>query len=288
MVRDPLINQCLRGGLWIDGLRNCRNKQNELIYWKYSADDIIDADDDAYGLCLESRVQCAAVSTYFDPISDPPHQNSTRLDPCKKMAASQGHSPLPASTPPTTRPDEYSCWPHSLESTKLPLRSSIPVASTTDSGFGGREMVWTGTRTAGRRVVVVGNGVRTRFWCGGRGLQIIILFEITYFNENLLLGFAYRSVKNDGLWVVKYGRWVVRSGMLSWSIGQHTPGMNNRLKHNESRRPERSSSRLGHTLRSSQWPGRPFGVTHRFSPSFPSTSSILAANKDKWKNITKG
>lgn len=33
------------------------------------------------GLCRESRVQCAAVNTYFEPMSDPPHQNSTRLSP---------------------------------------------------------------------------------------------------------------------------------------------------------------------------------------------------------------
>lgn len=63
----------------------------------------------------------------------------------------------------------------------------------------------------------------------------------------------------------------------SSSIGQHTPGMNKRLKQSESRRPERLSSKLGQTLRSSHLPGVPNGVIQRFSPSFPSISSILAA-----------
>lgn len=57
-----------------------------------------------HGLCRESLVQCAAVKTYFFPINDPPHQNSTRLSPCKKIAANHGHSPDSASKPPTTRP----------------------------------------------------------------------------------------------------------------------------------------------------------------------------------------
>lgn len=61
----------------------------------------------ANGRCLESLVQCAAVNTcekvlvsylhgkhsgkeftYLDPINDPPHQNSVRFGPCKKIAAS--------------------------------------------------------------------------------------------------------------------------------------------------------------------------------------------------------
>ncbi|KAI9581191.1 hypothetical protein GQX74_013778 [Glossina fuscipes] len=50
---------------------------------------------------------------YFDPIREPPHQNSVRLEPCRKIAAIQGHCPLGASMPPTTRPAEYSCWPQS-------------------------------------------------------------------------------------------------------------------------------------------------------------------------------
>lgn len=41
---------------------------------------------------------------YFEPMSDPPHQNSTLLSPCRKIAANHGHSPLSASVPPTTRP----------------------------------------------------------------------------------------------------------------------------------------------------------------------------------------
>jgi len=89
----------------------------------------------------------------FLPIKDPPHQNSVLLGPCRKIAASQGHSPLCASTPPTIRPDEYSCWPQSFGSTKLPSSSSDAGFET---AFGGDcvivETVKTGTK--GRRVVV--------------------------------------------------------------------------------------------------------------------------------------
>lgn len=53
--------------------------------------------------------------------------------------------------------------------------------------------------------------------------------------------------------------------------------MNKRLKHSESRKPERLSSKLGQTLKSSHRPGVPNGVMQRFSPSFPSISSIFAA-----------
>lgn len=192
-------------------------------------------------------MQWAAVKTYLAPINEPPHQNSTRLEPWRNMAASQGHSPLPASTPPTTRPDDTSCWPHSFESMTLPLSSSIALIEAPPTGLGGREMVCTGTKTAGRRVVVgVGTGVRTRF--DGR---------------------VGRCVKNAG-------RCVVYDGTESTSSGQQTPGMNSRLKQSESRKLERSSKRLGHTLRSSHRPAVPLGVMHRFSPSLPSRSSIFA------------
>uniref|UniRef100_A0A1A9Z882 Uncharacterized protein n=1 Tax=Glossina pallidipes TaxID=7398 RepID=A0A1A9Z882_GLOPL len=62
---------------------------------------------------------------YLEPIREPPHQNSVRLEPCKKIAAIQGHCPLGASTPPTIRPAEYSCWPQSSGS----IMFSLPFES---------------------------------------------------------------------------------------------------------------------------------------------------------------
>lgn len=139
-----------------------------------------------YGRWRESLVQCAAVKTYFLPINEPPHQNSTRLSPCKKIAAIHGHSPDSASRPPTTRPAQQrkdqnfhltqrllkyrhffetsgkhfeiipvviSCWPHWPSSMKLPVTSFNVLAGS--NGFGGRETVCTGSRGDGRLVVVV-------------------------------------------------------------------------------------------------------------------------------------
>jgi len=56
-----------------------------------------------YGICLLSRVQCAAVRICLGPINEPPHQNSVLLGPCKNIAAIHGHRPGKASSPPTTR-----------------------------------------------------------------------------------------------------------------------------------------------------------------------------------------
>jgi hypothetical protein len=67
-----------------------------------------------YGRCLESRVQCAAVSTWRCPTKEPPHQNSVRREPCRKMAAIHGHRPGRDSSPPTTRNPGTSGWPHSV------------------------------------------------------------------------------------------------------------------------------------------------------------------------------
>lgn len=67
-----------------------------------------------YDLCLVSLVQCAAVNTCFAVIKEPPHQNSVRLDPCKKIAAIHGHFPGNASSPPTTRKFGFSGCPHSI------------------------------------------------------------------------------------------------------------------------------------------------------------------------------
>lgn len=92
---------------------------------------------------------------------------------------------------------------------------------------------------------------------------------------------ASRILKSNYLCCVKYvGRWVVYAGTVSESNGQQTPGIKRRLKHSESRKLDKSSSRLGHTLRSSQRPAEPLGVMHRFSPSFPSRSSSLAENNN--------
>lgn len=98
---------------------------------------------------------------------------------------------------------------------------------------------------------------------------------------NDCISFASKILKSNYLCCVKYvGRWVVNAGTVSDSKGQQTPGMKRRLKHSESRKLDRSNSRLGHTLRSSQRPAEPLGVMHRFSPSFPSRSSSLAENNN--------
>lgn len=57
--------------------------------------------------------------------------------------------------------------------------------------------------------------------------------------------------------------------------------MNKRLKQSESRNPDKFNNKLGQTLKSSQRPAVPNGVTQRFSPSLPSTSSICARNEQK-------
>lgn len=66
-----------------------------------------------YGRCFESRVQCAAVSTWRGPTKEPPHQNSVRREPCRNMAAIHGHRPGRDSSPPTTRNAGTSGWPQS-------------------------------------------------------------------------------------------------------------------------------------------------------------------------------
>jgi hypothetical protein len=66
-----------------------------------------------YGRCLESRVQCAAVSTWRVPTKEPPHQNSVRREPWRNMAAIHGHRPGRDSSPPTTRNSGTSGWPQS-------------------------------------------------------------------------------------------------------------------------------------------------------------------------------
>lgn len=70
------------------------------------------------------------------------------------------------------------------------------------------------------------------------------------------------------------GRCVVK--IVFSCVGQHTPGMNSRLKQSESRRSPKFNKSSGQTLKSSHRPGRPCGVVHRFSPSLPSTSSGFA------------
>lgn len=61
--------------------------------------------------------------------------------------------------------------------------------------------------------------------------------------------------------------------------------MNKRLKQSESRNPDKFNNKLGQTLKSSQRPAVPNGVTQRFSPSLPSTSSICARNEQKNESI---
>lgn len=103
----------------------------------------------SYGFCRESRVQWAAVKMYLFPISDPPHQNSVRFAPCRKIAASHGHSPFAASMPPTIRPDVYSCWPHS---SALMILSSISFSVATVVAT---VAIWSGGRLVVVTVVVV-------------------------------------------------------------------------------------------------------------------------------------
>lgn len=71
-------------------------------------------------------MQCAAVSTWRGPTKEPPHQNSVRREPCKKMAAIQGHRPGRDSSPPTTRKAGTSGWPHSADIHQCP---SLPLTS---------------------------------------------------------------------------------------------------------------------------------------------------------------
>lgn len=170
------------------------------------------------------------------------HQNSVLFGPWRKMAASQGHWPVGASTPPTIRPDEYSCWPQSSESTKLPEGSLAGWTEEIDElGFWVTVLeptVKTGTR--GRWVEVV-TGLRNKL---GRVVALVVA-RVVNFN----------------------GRWVVVIALVFSDIGQHTPGTNKLLKHSDSRKCVKSKSRLGQLLRSSHFPGRPSGVRHRFSPS---------------------
>ena len=57
-----------------------------------------------YGRFLASLVQWAAVTIVCLETSIPPHQNSLRLLPCKKMATIHGCSPSKVVLPPTIRP----------------------------------------------------------------------------------------------------------------------------------------------------------------------------------------
>lgn len=61
-----------------------------------------------------------------DPIKDPPHQNSVRLEPCKNIAAIQGQRPGRASSPPTTRYLPEFLTPHST--TRIYPQLSVAVA----------------------------------------------------------------------------------------------------------------------------------------------------------------
>lgn len=208
----------------------------------------------AKGLCLESRVlkifmkwtpfarswccsyQCAAVRTYFDPINDPPHQNSVLFGPCRKIAASHGHWPVGASAPPTILPDEYSCWPQSLESTKFP-KGSTGLIEEIEIGVGVTvlEIVKTGTKG---------------FW----------VVEETGFKKRLGRVVVGRVVSFNG-------RCVVVTAVELSEMGQQTPGTNKLLKQSDSLKCVKSSSKPGQLLRSSHFPGRPSGVLHLFSPS---------------------
>lgn len=162
-------------------------------------------------------------------MSEPPHQNSVFFGPCRKIAASHGHWPVGASTPPTIRPDEYSCCPQSSESTKLPKASTGRCAmSELGVCVTVLEMVNTGTKG---RWVVVATGFRNRL---GR----VVVCRVVNFK----------------------GRCVV-VGEFAFSVsGQQTPGTNSDLKHSDSRRCVRSRRRPGQLLRSSHFPGRRSGV----------------------------
>lgn len=190
----------------------------------------------ANGRCLESRVQWAAVRTYLVPINDPPHQNSVRFGPCKNIAASQGHWPVGASTPPTILPDEYSCCPQSSESTKFP-NGSRGRLDTSELGVCVTVLETVKTGTKGR-CVDDETGFKTKL---GR----VVVGRVVSFN----------------------GRWVVDTKLEVSETGQQTPGTNKLLKHNDSRKCVKSKSNPGQLLRSSHFPGRPSGVLHLFSPS---------------------
>lgn len=166
-------------------------------YWHYKTIQVFCVIVESYGRWRESRVQCAAVNTYLVPIKEPPHQNSTRLSPCRKIAANHGHSPDSASSPPTTRPnrwecvklmrkndrmeifnanvpDDTSCWPHWVSSTTFPVTSFIlPMPESSGlTGLGGRDIVWTGNKTEGGRFVVVVKAVKCKVDCGLETISI--------------------------------------------------------------------------------------------------------------------
>ena len=67
-----------------------------------------------YGRFLASLVQWAAVTIVCLETSIPPHQNSLRLLPCKKMATIHGCSPSKVVLPPTIRPWGIFAAPHSV------------------------------------------------------------------------------------------------------------------------------------------------------------------------------
>jgi hypothetical protein len=151
-------------------------------------------------------------------------------------AASHGHCPVGASTPPTIRPDEYSCCPQSSESTKLP-----------DGSFGRFGAIILGV------CVTVLETVKT----GTRGRC-----------DDVVTGFKNRLGRVVVTRVVNFnGRCVVITVLLFSVIGQQTPGTKRLLKHNDSLRCVKSKSNPGQLLRSSHFPGRPSGVLHLFSPS---------------------
>lgn len=183
--------------------------------------------------------QWAAVNTYLDPINDPPHQNSVLFGPWRKIAASHGHWPVGASTPPTILPEEYSCWPQSSESTKFPIGSigRLETRVLTELGVCVTVLDTVKTGTKGRWVDVE-TGFKNRL---GR----VVVGRVVNFN----------------------GRWVVDTALEFSDIGQQTPGTKRLLKHSDSRKCVKSNKSPGQLLRSSHFPGRPSGVLHLFSPS---------------------
>lgn len=191
---------------------------------------------------------------YFDPINEPPHQNSVRFGPCKNIAAIHGHCPLGASTPPTIRPVVNSCWPQYSGSTMFVRLPSMPLSG--DSIIGGR-----------------GLGVLCSTGRWGTSTKDCWVVWIV----GLVVG---RNVSFTGFCVVK---------MVDCSIGQQTPGTNKLLKQSDSRRLPKSKRRAGQLLRSSHLPLLPSGVLQRFSPSLPLASFISAKNKreklSKLRNI---
>lgn len=165
------------------------------------------------------------------------------------MAAIHGHCPVCASVPPTMRPEEYSCWPQSFGSTKLPEIGSSSLSGMLDS----LGIVKTGT--SGRLVVVI--GLSKRLWdvvtyCGG--LEVIIEDIWNWYCKRN----SYLVVSFNGLCVVR---------IVLPAIGQHTPGTKRLLKQRDSRKLFKSNRSPGQLLRSSHLPSLPSGVRHLFSPS---------------------